>query len=228
MMDRKRPILFSGPMVRAILEGRKTQTRRVIKPQPEERADGWHVQTKPRSGYSSESTMRDLLPVYCPYGQPGDRLWVRETWMLFERTPTIEYKYGVPPRIVGYLPGGVGYRADYDGCGQVPVTEDGETVWRTPKDNWRPSIFMPRKYSRLTLEVTGVRAERLQEISHTDALAEGVLDQELGAGNLIDGSYAVTNFARLWDSINGATHPWSSSPWVWVVSFAPRGEGGEG
>lgn len=234
---KERPILFSGPMVRAILEGRKTQTRRILKqadfsrgllaggdwadavyPARESGWIAWHGRSTPGPELEAFTKQTYAQGFLCPYGQPGDRLWVRETWMEFERTPTI----------VGYLPGGIGYRADLDECGQVPVTEDGLTVLRTPKDNWRPSIFMPREHSRITLEVVSVRVERVQEITHSDAIAEGIIDQELGAGDLIDGSYAVTNFAYLWDSINAKRgYAWESNPWVWVVSFVRAGREGD-
>lgn len=132
---KERPILFSGPMVRAILEGRKTQTRRVVKPQPA------HI-----AGIGTVLNIDTITGKACPYGKPGDRLWVRETWD------------GVRLDGGGAL---VSYRAD----GDKPVTDDGR---------WHPSIHMPRWASRITLEVVSVRVERLQEISEEDAMAEGV------------------------------------------------------
>lgn len=192
----ERPILFSGPMVRAILEGRKTQTRRVIKSYQLDNCPGWYfakVRGGQVAGWREDKPIEPYMGIVNlnPY---GDRLWVRETWRDNQ--------------------GQVEYRADIQNDGPVDGSADAESR------HWRPSIFMPRAYSRITLEVASVRVERLQEITHRDALAEGVLDMELGAGDLIDGSYAVTNLAFLWDQINGTRHPWSSNPWVWVVSFA--------
>ncbi len=170
----ERPILFSGAMVRAILEGRKAQTRRILR---RERQYGPFAFDDPR------------VARYCPYGQPGDRLWVRETWHL----------WGPPEHQT------LAFRAD---CA------DAENY------TWRPSIFMPRWASRITLEITDVRVERVQAISHVDAIAEGAIDAELGAGDLISGSYAVTNYAVLWDGINAKRgYSWSSNPWVWVLTF---------
>lgn len=216
-----RPILMSAPMVRALLAGTKTQTRRAIKPQPTALPDGtWHVDTRPASGYSSEATMRAMLPVYCPYGTVGDRLWVRETW-----APGRVFKGDVQE----YL-----YRA---------------THTHAPPCSWRPSIFMPRAASRITLELTAVRIERLGDITEADAIAEGIeplFDAETirttvgfepyrfgarvpwtnylwhGRGGSEGYSSALDardSYRSLWDSINGKTHPWASSPWVWVLSF---------
>ncbi len=198
-MTKEKPILFSAPMVRAILEGRKTQTRRVIKSYQIDGDTDWHYAKISSGQIAAWREDQPILPYHgivnhCPYGQPHDRLWVRETWR--ERDGRIEY------------------RADNCYDGPPDGSADAES------QNWRPSIFMPRAHSRLTPEVTSVRVERLQDITHHDALAEGVIDQELGAGDLIDGSYAVTNFAFLWDQINGTRRPWHSNPWVWVISFA--------
>ena len=153
---KERPILFSAPMVMAILAGTKTQTRRVIKPQPS-------------------------VAQNCPYGTPGDHLWVKET----------------------FWTGGdaVNYRAD----GEMPE-------YMRDVSRWKPSIFMPRKLSRITLEILDVRVERVQDISEEDAKDEGGL---YGAGSYRDG------FAVLWDSINGKKHPWESNPWCWVLTFKP-------
>lgn len=124
----------------------------------------------------------------CPYGKPGDRLWVRETWA--EHFGEVRYRASEAPD--GYYHGAKG---------------------------WRPSIFMPRAYSRVTLQIVGVRVERVCDISHADALAEGVADADEG-GNLINGSYAITNFANLWEKINDKRgYGWASNPWVWVVKF---------
>lgn len=187
-----RPILFSAPMVRAILEGRKTQTRRVVKPQPVDPFTGRDL---------SAGARPDSLP-HCPYGQPGDHLWVRETWQP-ERHNQCE-------RITYAADGGVAFVDDSD----VPRN------WRRPKaartGNITP-LYMPRWASRITLEVTGVRVERLQDITEEDARAEGVEADDIGKVGLPCYS-ARQNFERLWESINGAGS-WAANPWVWVVEF---------
>ena len=203
----ERPILFSAPMVRAILEGRKSMTRRVVKPQPptaeavrELCGDTFHLFTDCRA--SSPAEFRVAGPVWavrqlcgqqewtCPYGQPGDRLWVRETWCYGDDLNGNEAVY---------------FKAD---------SPQGQYIWK-------PSIYMPRKLSRVTLEVAGVRVERLQEITDADALAEGVNTQ--GPYYVEDyekqQSVSVAQFAALWDSINGKKYPWDSNPFCWVIEF---------
>jgi len=195
---KERPILFSAPMVRAILENRKTQTRRVVKPQPT--IDGG-ADFEPGSGCCDwwfnwkfdDGVDPCDMPKYCPYGQPGDRLWVRE---------------------------------------HIKIKEDGGFQWLTyaADDSWvvdpagirrdakrtgnrsRPSIHMPRWASRITLEITDVYVERLQEISEEDAKAEGVLRAGL--------TYRE-NFHELWSTIHAADGPngWNANPWVWVIEF---------
>jgi hypothetical protein len=183
---KERSILFSGPMVRAILAGTKTQTRRGVK-----RLDVRAGMPQPEND--------SLLSLCSPYGQPGDRLWVRETWAWFgcER-----------------LPCEVLYRADghtklYDGYGR-----------------WRPSIHMPRWASRILLEITDVRVERLCDISEADARAEGIKVDECGHAireeDHVAWGGARSAFADLWASINGPDS-WAANPWVWVISFR-RGE----
>jgi hypothetical protein len=196
---KERPILFSGPMVRAILAGRKTQTRRIIKNQE------WY-NLKGEYGDRLRSVDR------CPYGTAGERLWVRETW-----TPDHSPFYPHFP---------VAYRADagFD----YERNERGETYSPEQKAwfpyRWRPSIHMPRWASRITLEITGVRVERLQDISEADAMAEGAERPELSPAELhgmpvhpMTGSYA-DGFRDLWQSINGPGS-WDKNPWVWVVEF---------
>lgn len=268
---KERPILFSGPMVRAILDGRKTQTRRLVKgPQPtgpflgcferngrykawlQDRptsreiicpygqpiwrqsprfadgsppCDGWYwvrwdaesaerlvwlarvadePQDDPRDhdverwvwsetpNSEPESVCLDVRePLDIQWRRPGDRLWVRETWRV-ERFPSAPDA----PHIH--------YRAD----------QTAEHEAYSAARMWKPSIFMPRWASRITLEVIGVRVERLQEISEVDAIAEGMQSPGIPA--------AMSNraaFARLWDDINGKRAPWASNPWVWVVEF---------
>ena len=188
-----RPILFSAPMVRAILSGTKTQTRRAVKDR--------HIDAAPPACFFQ------WLRERCTYGKPGDRLWVRETWQAFfddevpaDRPRGPRHTMGIPAR--PDRKSFVFYRAD----GPGPVHRDGYAA------NWLPSIHMPRKYSRITLEVTGVRVERLQDISHADAMAEGMALDD-----------AIYDYSRLWEQING-TGSWDANPWVWVIEFQRVGE----
>lgn len=236
---KERPILFSAPMVRAILEGRKTQTRRPIKPQPP--ADGYTLHTVigstgPQSDIGKHrwllsddvlsSEFGDLFS--CPYGQPGDRLWVRETWAevcgsedgVCNGLECLEHYFD--------------YRADtgakYPGNWPAEFSRD-----EVPDDiRWRPSIHMPRAASRILLEITRIRVERLQEISEEDAIAEGVLpqvwhDEEAGGQpvtgyeNYLPEGYVVLptakeSFASLIKSIYGPGF-WDRNDWMWVVDF---------
>ena len=173
---KERPILFSSEMVRAILDGRKTQTRRIIKPQPDY-VDNIHK--TPNTGGKV---------IKCPFGQPGERLWVRETWA---------------DNIRG-CPNGITYRADHcDPKGDGPANPI----------KWRASIFMPRWASRITLEITNIRVQRLHDILSADAEAEGVLWKEKYMN-------PVHAFVVLWDSINAKRgFEWDENPWVWVIEF---------
>lgn len=184
---REKPILFSGPMVRAILEGRKTQTRRIAKEvatlQPGHK---W------RECLCMEIDPSDTPCVTCACRfdarwEAGDRLWVRETFALHPEDGSTIYRCDR---------GG-----DYQGAAQGYF-------------KWKPSIFMPRAASRITLEITRVRVERLQEISEEDAREEGV--PGYSDGSPMDYRWG---FQMLWDSINGKTHPWESNPYVWCISF---------
>ena len=204
---KEHPILFSTPMVRAILEGRKTQTRRVIQPQSDvmycDFDDmGWELKEDKRENYSAyfklpeaswiatdKPTWRRMKSIY---GQPGDHLWVRETWLLDGEI---------------YL-----YKADF-GKGILSDSWNG---------HWKPSIHMPRKASRLMLEIVNIRAERLQDISEEDARAEGVVWQR-DFGNGPETREARPVFFDVWDAINGnrdqGAYTVSKNPWVWVVEF---------
>lgn len=190
---RERPILFSGPMARALLDGRKTQTRRVIKHQPPVQTtavSGWHhPDPRPHFFAAADGEFLDWSAP-CPYGQPGDCLWVRETWQ-HEAFPHGPYRPGAH----------VYYRADYL---DDPHGPDGERSPEGKYRSWRPSIHMPRAASRILLEITTVRVERLGEISEGDARAEGV--------------QSVAEFKELWSSINGPGS-WDANPWVWCISF---------
>jgi hypothetical protein len=180
---KERPILFSGPMVRAILPGTKTQTRRVIKPQPDK--DGL---SKVIDGLWQDT---DGRPYRCPYGVPGDRLWVRETWAVQH-----EYDAAAPSEI------GASARWHY------AATEDLGGLRK------RPSIFLPRRGSRILLEITDIRVERLQKISEADAKAEGApLEQPV-----MGPPCHVLGFLNIWETINGAGS-WDADPSVWVVLF---------
>lgn len=204
---KERPILFSGEMVRAILDGRKTQTRRVVNPQPRdsqliEECAGreWMVVKNGRptcaTGVWDTRERAYQQQIKSPYGAPGDRLWVRET---FSGANSVDK---LPPRewnpVAWNCP--IWYWADGD-----PTYGD----WSRP----RPSIHMPRWASRITLEITGVRVEPLKEITVSDAIAEGY-----------DGSIAdpvdpsIQWYSELWNRINGADS-WNSDPWVWVLEF---------
>lgn len=213
---KERPILFSAPMVRAVLDGRKTQTRRIMKPQPT---------TKPFWGCvggKGFGFFDDLTPIKCPYGQRGDRLWVRETCRAEELESGLD---------------GVLYLAD-DAFIEIENTQDAADKWidlahygkrASPVSPVKtvPAIHMPRWASRLTLDVTAVRVERLQEISESDAMAEGIISGFFGGtcepGFSVDGldSYAdsaVLMYRELWESINGAGS-WKVNPWVWALEF---------
>jgi len=195
---KEHPILFSGSMVRAILEGRKTQTRRVMKPSPK-------VSIMP-------------LPLdLCPYGSPGDRLWVRETWQPINRE---EHFLG----LIACL-----YRAN---CSNDMKTFtfisrfDGSHI-TIPVAKWKPPIHMPRWASHITLEIVSIRVERLQEISEKDAVAEGIFYHRHMEGYVSDEegrNFYVSDprrsFDKLWDSINAKKgFGWDANPWVWVIEF---------
>jgi hypothetical protein len=251
------PILFTAAMVQAILEGRKTQTRRVIAGQLDNptfwQHGGYRLAFDIAAGkwgfYYREDTERALgSPLLrCPYGVPGDRLWVRETWRRTTSTNGLD---------------SIAYRSD-DSCFAVLCSDSGEgdpvkVDLRKPMEpfisgTWRPSIFMPRWASRITLEITEVRAQRVQEISESDAIAEGIetcfTEEEmltLPAGSndwrnylwhgesgitkkamaLSTSQYSsfaspVSSYRSLWDSINGHLpgRSWADNPWVWAITF---------
>ncbi len=210
---KERPILFSGPMVRALLAGTKTQTRRVMKPEGAHHifqfrgttaAAGADEPTGEWGWCGSERVINDHIR--CPYGKPGDRLWVREAW-----SPD-------PPS-----DGTWAYTA-WAGCRQGQIAGIPERFqhpafcnyaadWLHGPITWTPSIHMPRWASRLLLGITGVRVERLQYITDADALAEGV-----DRTNTSIPGYALERFRQLWESINGPGS-WAANPWVWVIEF---------
>jgi hypothetical protein len=194
---KERPILFSAPMVRALLEGRKTQTRRVVKGMALE----W---LKP--GMFTREVVASPENHLCPYGQPGEALWVKETSAHHVQA--------------------IGATRDKDG--PFVYAADGEIAKQHRLgDKWKPSIFMPRRASRILLEITAVRVERLQDINEADAIAEGVehiSDEGPNCYSMNIGDYslnaptAAATYAYLWDCIKG-TGSWDANPWVWVVEF---------
>lgn len=218
---KERPILFSAPMVRAILSGTKTQTRRVVKPSPEwtEPGTAWKFSEDGHSGpgwyaYNDDYPEEGALFYRFPYGQPGDRLWVRETWQ-GPLVDDFESYLADPDKFK--KPEFCEYAAD---GGPAPefVTLDDELEQR-----WRPSIHMPRWASRILLEVVSVRVERLADISKDDAMAEGIVLQPDGGFGLADSTHynfsdPTDSYCSLWESING-DGSWQANPWVWVVEF---------
>lgn len=198
----ERPILFSGPMVRAILDGRKTQTRRVIEPQPPRYLHGkepWNITANLwgfRSEHNGVSVCHSEDTIRCPYGQPRDLLWVREKWCL-----AAPNTWDAPKRINPNRADEAAYYA---------------AEWTRCEPRWRPSIHMPKWAARLWLRVTDVRVEQLRSIPVEDINAEGVMPFDFDDGT----ADPWGAFARLWDSINEKRgFPWSSDPWVWVVEF---------
>ncbi|MDB5967149.1 MAG: hypothetical protein JWQ72_3649 [Polaromonas sp.] len=211
----ERPILFSAPMVRALLDGTKTQTRRVVKPQPGDDIAGplhcEHFQPSVVDRHGNDQPGKEIFGAYdesgewgarCPYGAPGDRLWVRETWAHSSFTGN---------------------------CGQIAAVEERlrhphfchySAEWSHSQIKWTPGIHMPRWASRITLEVTEVRVERLLDISEADAVAEGILEL-LNAGIDHDGT-PIDTYRVLWKTINGVGS-WAANPWVWVVGFKVLG-----
>lgn len=182
---KERPILFSAPMVRALLDGTKTQTRRIVKPR-KDRDIGCAMAPCELAGEVNGGEYRNA---YC---QPGDRLWVRETFVKIDgqTQPWIE----------------TDYRATYNHGDRL-----GDSLGI--KKRWTPAIHMPRAASRITLEVTGVRAERLQAVNRGDAMAEGC-----PFPNMAHGDDPRQWFRDMWQQINGPAS-WDANPWVWVVEF---------
>lgn len=216
---RERPILFNGAMVRAILAGQKTQTRRTVKWKDVAtglnlRFTGLSAQRYPK-GWVLESDSRSssewrCQPTPCPFGQPGDRLWVREAHAIF---PT----HGQ-------------HRADGERWGPwgglpTTVSDDGKQIAyyregfdRCDPGRWRPSIHMPRWACRLVLEITAVRVERLQAISEADAVAEGLSQSESGGWLPGPCDHPEWAFHQLWAQVYGEP-AWEANPWVWVIEF---------
>lgn len=219
---KERPILFSAPMVRAILEGRKTVTRRAMKCQPDADAsitvESYNVAVTNRRGYQEAGP--EIFGAWwrdgesgckCPYGKPGDRLWVRETWYC-DHFEVMRGPYLKPDDL------DIGEALE---DGTLVYAADGLTPYEADQPIWKPSIHMPRWASRILLEITDVRVERLQDISYEQAAAEGIhrgplrewcASDEGGACH----KYPVPAFRDLWQSVGGN---WDANPWVWVVEF---------
>lgn len=201
---KERPILFTPDMVRAILDGRKTQTRRIIKHLPAGVAAIWHD----GAGWNVENAAGNtwIGRLTCHYGNPGERLWVRETW-------------------AKQLDGKIIYRADHENWQLADYTTTGA---------WRPSIHMPRAASRITLQITHIRAQRLHDITEADAIAEGLHFTVPNSGpntyydNYHTGRWLdpemlnnpIASYHTLWEKINGP-NSWQQNPWVWAITFKP-------
>lgn len=208
---RERPILFSGPMVLEILAGRKTQTRRPVKPPPGPASlSPFHHSIEVATGRqvwgfrdgTGQATEDDRI---CPYGAPGDRLWVRETWQQVSPTPMRDWP-GIGDRTHG--------PSRWNPSCAIIWRADGEMPGR---ERWRPGIHMPRWASRLTLEVEAVRVERVQAISEEDARAEG-----METFRAMPPAYATCRetLLRRWDGMYGGDEfAAGRNPWVWVVTF---------
>lgn len=220
---KERPILFSAPMIRAILDGSKTQTRRVVKLPVEyssQWSGGWHIIGKAVTiAVDMFNQLRGkplgVDPTVCPYGKPGDRLWVRETFCQFPED----------------APDGNGAQTYYRASQIEEQMPEVDRVMAKNGVRWKPSIHMPRAASRILLEIVSVRVERLNDCSESDALAEGIKGRKVRSGvtpapGTVYGlgtdddwcSTAVHAYQDLWESINGAGS-WEANPWVWVIEF---------
>ncbi len=240
---KERPILFNTEMVKAVLDGKKYQTRRVVKPQPDTslwkpeallKEKEWrqrycqgphhHIEENMWCLYNKDdsNTAMPYVGVKCPYGQVGDRLWVRETFKPFQP----HHEEGI---IRGYQ-----YKADKSFNYIPPLAEDeGCLINKIGSGKWKPSIHMPRAACRITLEIVNIKIERVQDITHDDALAEGIEHslweyscepyRNYNEPRMAPGrncSSARTSFYTLWNSINEKRgFSWNTNPWVWVVEL---------
>lgn len=202
---RERPILFSGAMVRALLAGTKTQTRRVAK--PVKHPDLGNIYDA--GALVLENEPQHVIDRACPYGRPGDRLWVRETFMDLRGTGVEHYDSDRR-------------RQRYAFAANCPPGSYSDEARKDYGLKWKPSIHMPRSACRLVLEVTRVRVERLQANNHMDAIAEGVglnpSAAEVTMATPAGDSLPRVMFRALWEQINGVG-AWEANPWVWVVEF---------
>lgn len=238
---KERPILFSAPMVRAILGGTKTQTRRVVTPQPKENP-GLNCRRLiffRRNGRVAGNVADVSSEIFSPYGIVGDRLWVRETYVPLKGSGEV-----VTPAEASYVlfrDGSQKFR-EGDYYYQEKPRPYVASAWDRVRGKWRPSIHMPRWASRISLEVAAVRVEPLQEITPEDAIAEGlskltkddgrtwkygIVDRDGLPGSDDEGwqwqswsTDLVEAYSVLWDSINAARgFSWESNPWVWRIAF---------
>ncbi|HBS5781345.1 TPA: hypothetical protein MAK69_002699 [Klebsiella aerogenes] len=236
----ERGMIFNGEMVRALLSGRKTQTRRIMKPQPEPcpRGGHWWPSNVFKTMLHIEEEMQNgkggwggLVGDACPFGDVGDRIWVRETWgavshELDEDGRIQPWTPDRPATVIHEMPFGNGYYS-----GHAIYAADGDFTWgdddgyEDGRSCWKPSIHMPRAASRILLEITDVRVERLNAISEEDARAEGIIDggclncgepEPCGCANPEPDT--TDAFAYLWQSIYGQEN-WNANPWVWVIEF---------
>lgn len=227
-MIKERPILFSTPMVRALLDGTKTQTRRICTTRSQAQTDimGYALMADIMDKDEGVCEKAAWEQLGCPYGTPGDRLWVRETWA---------------PAAVLHRKAFICFRADGDNPNAETSTEvlleSDDALLKAHRDlakgHWIPGIHMHRWASRITLEIESIHVERLQDISEEDARAEGIRQCRVGDVTAFgvdpedrDTLYPTARYAFncLWESINGPGS-WESNPWVWVVIFK-RAEGG--
>lgn len=253
-----RQILFNGPMVQAILDGRKTQTRRVINPQPSPGVRTLQPIQRPiLKGEENTWVPRGPLlrsggsiavgrTVRCPYGTAGDRLWVREAWRIadlpYDDAPGIQYRVDGAEEWhdpIDPIYGWDDYKYEawfermtqqlIEDCEKAGLEPDGDGAYswntETNPNRWRPSIHLPRWASRITLEVTGVRVERVWEISAGDAMAEGVGEipeiwESISNQPPYPGDWKIA-FSCLWDSINAKRgYGWEDNPYCWVITFS--------
>lgn len=233
---RERGIMFTDPMVHAILEGRKTQTRRVVKPALRFSESVGFVWKGGAYGITPEGkAFTPTLLAKCPYGQPGDRLWVREGHYRPQAGTSRVVQY-LDGKRLWLSAGGLRKYGDDNVTPQLKGVVSDEVI-DANRGKKIPSMFMQRWASRITLEITEVRVERVQDISSADALAEGIrratVAEQEAAGTFLpradtgwftyDGgglhNTTAGAYAELWDSINGKTFPWASDPWVWALTF---------
>jgi hypothetical protein len=216
------PIIFSAPMIQAILEGRKTQTRRLVRGGPELHSRGRLLGFQAGVAKFGDALPDDPAPlsVRCPYGAPGDRLWVREAWSAIPAAPS-----------EGRNRAHVAYRASCPDD-EFNVSRDDSSIQRIRIERWSSPRYMPRASSRITLVLTRVRCKRLQALSDLDAIAEGV--QPILVPTFPDGAmptriYEIEDaqfasarnaFAFAWDGINGERCEWDRNPFVWALTFA--------
>jgi hypothetical protein len=219
------PMIMGAESVWGILEGRKTMTRRVVTPQPtgDFEIGMYHPIGVDKGGEEYPKPERfgiwgDGWDIPCPYGQVGDRIWCKETWGI-----------GCRPDPDSGWRDGIKYKADktyLDGIESFPFrTIENQDLSRYERNGWNNPRFMPRLASRLTLEITGIRVERVQDITEDDAIAEGCNYKDVKYLNTslyppCFESVSITEYYKLWDSLNAKRgYPWHSDPWVWVIEF---------